>query len=139
MKICFKCNEPKPLSEFYVHSMMADGHLNKCKGCARADSSRREKALKQNPEWMEKERDRSRLKMAKIRAEGREKKATRAQRKRCLDKHALKYPDRNAARIAVGNAIRAGTLTRKPCRVCGNPTAQAHHEDYSKPLVVDWL
>lgn len=43
------------------------------------------------------------------------------------------------ARQAVVRAIRSGVLTRGPCEVCGATPADAHHEDYSRPLDVRWL
>lgn len=38
---------------------MADGHLGKCKICTKGDVNQREKELRKNPEWCEKERLRS--------------------------------------------------------------------------------
>src|SRR5208282_3928617 len=46
---------------------------------------------------------------------------------------------KRAARYAVRNALRKGSLTRLPCAECGNPRSQAHHADYSEPLLVTWL
>jgi hypothetical protein len=43
------------------------------------------------------------------------------------------------ARVAVASAIKRGTLIRMPCEKCGNDKSQAHHEDYSRPLEIQWL
>ena len=40
-KPCFRCGETKPLSDFYKHKMMGDGHLGKCKECTKRDVRRR--------------------------------------------------------------------------------------------------
>lgn len=51
----------------------------------------------------------------------------------------LRHPGRNAARKMVHRAIRSGKLLRLPCEACGKSPAEAHHEDYSLPLVVRFL
>ena len=43
------------------------------------------------------------------------------------------------ATAAVYRAVQRGALVRMPCEVCGNKQADAHHDDYSKPLDVRWL
>ena len=47
-------------------------------------------------------------------------------------------PEKKRAHDAVDRAIRRGELVRGPCEVCGQ-RAEAHHDDYSKPLQVRWL
>jgi len=39
----------------------------------------------------------------------------------------------------VARAIVAGKLIRLPCEICHDPNSEAHHEDYTKPLEVQWL
>lgn len=67
MQTCFKCKRTLPLSDFYVHSKMANGHLGKCKDCTRADTKKRTDALRSSPEWVEKEGRRYREKDKKRR------------------------------------------------------------------------
>lgn len=49
--------------------------------------------------------------------------------------HAIKIK----ARRAVNTAMRFGRLTAQSCELCGTQKAQAHHEDYLRPLDVRWL
>ena len=58
-KKCFKCGLVKPLTDFYVHSKMADGHLNKCKECTKNDARIHFYDKINDPEWVESERARS--------------------------------------------------------------------------------
>lgn len=50
-----------------------------------------------------------------------------------------RYPEKQHARELLGYAIRAGRIKRGRCQVCEKPNAQAHHDDYLKPLEVKWF
>lgn len=125
MKRCFKCGKEKQLSEFYRHSMMADGHLNKCKTCTKSDVRRH------------------RSENESVRAYDRQRYAENSQRRKSVQKIAadwrVKNPDRYRAQNKVNNAIRDGKLKKQSCEVCGDKNVHAHHDDYSKPLEVRWL
>ena len=129
MKTCFKCVTEKPLSDFYKHPQMADGHLNKCKECAKKDSDDNFKRKQEDPNWQIKERERQRKKQANRRDLGMVKSY---KRKNDYIKTKEKYGE-------YLSAIKNGKLTPQPCAVCGKDKTQGHHEDYSKPLDVVWL
>ncbi len=51
-----------------------------------------------------------------------------------------KHPEKRKAHQAVQTALRNGSLTKKPCEVCGSTVRiHAHHDNYNKPLAVVWL
>ena len=89
-KDCFKCGEVKPLSEYYKHKAMGDGHLGKCKLCTKKDTaSRIEIKKKTDPEWVFNEKERCRLK-------------SKSNRNTAESNAAYKdrYPEKHKARIA---------------------------------------
>lgn len=126
MKTCTKCGESLPRSEFYAHPLKGDGLMGTCKECHRRTVAANRTAKRSQYAAYERERFR------------------RPQRRERLAEYQLRmreaHPERRAARIAVGNALRDGRLTREPCRACGTTIrVQAHHADYSRPLDVEWL
>lgn len=125
MKRCYRCGKVKLLSEFYCLARMADGHFGKCKVCFIQDV--KDNYRKRLDQYHAYERERSQD------PERREAMYSIARRGR------VRHPDRTVARAAVGNAIRDRRLIRQPCEICGSPKAEAHHDDYSKPLDVQWL
>lgn len=65
-KICFKCNEDKPLVMFYKHKQMSDGHLNKCIECTKNDVKTRYDILSKTESYIHKERLRGRDKYKRL-------------------------------------------------------------------------
>jgi len=124
-KECFKCNTIKPLEEFYKHSQMSDGHVNKCKECNKNDvTTYRNKNIEKVREY-----DKARSKIPeRIKANVEVNRAWRAEDSR-----------RSVAHSQVARAIRNGTLVRQACVRCAEAKSLAHHEDYDHPLVVMWL
>lgn len=127
-KTCFKCSRRLPLACFYKHKMMADGHLGKCKDCTRADAARnREENLERYREY-----DRSRSKDP-LRA---------ARQAKVIEGWIERNPEKRAAQVAVGNAVRDGRMFKpEGCEMCGTSDRRihGHHDDYSKPLEVRWV
>jgi len=120
-KKCFKCGEVKPLSAFYRHPRMADGHVNKCIECNKRDV--RENRSKRVEYYREYDKARG-----------------NRQDSQYIREYRQKYPNKYRAHGIVGRAIRAGKLARQPCEKCGDGgNSHAHHDDYLKPLNVRWL
>lgn len=66
MKKCIRCGNDKEIDDFYVHPQTKDGHLNKCKKCCKEQADLREKILRKDADFCEKERLRSKEKYHRL-------------------------------------------------------------------------
>ena len=138
-KKCFKCEEVKPLKEFYKHSQMADGHLNKCRDCTRLDT--KENRAKNLDYYTKYDRERA-MRPDRVAARLAYKQTERGKQatKTAHENQKKRRPERIKARSILNNAIRDGKIIRpKVCKCGARGRIEAHHVDYSKPLKVKWL
>jgi superfamily II helicase len=136
MKVCKKCLKQKDISQFYKHAGMRDGCLNHCIDCVK-DRVKKHRSI--NIDEIRaydrlRARTAERLKVNRLRS-----RLVRKQKRPCLKSWAKKNKHKTMAHLKVKRAIEKGLLSKKPCEVCGNQIAEAHHRDYSKPLNVQWL
>lgn len=122
-KKCSCCGEEKPISEFNRFKRSSDGFQAWCKKCKRlADRQRRP----QQREW------------AQQRSETDE---WRSYRSGVQRRYRRRHPKTMEAHLLVKRAIRSGVLVRpESCNRCGTGgRIEASHDDYDKPLEVEWL
>lgn len=128
MKACFKCGVIQPLDYFYKHQRMADGHLNKCKTCAKKDVH-----AHRHGDGRE-----SVLAYDRLRAKEPNRKTKAAA---IFNRWKQQHPERRSAQNKLASAIKSGRTSAWPaCALpdCANKP-EAHHPDYSNPLDVVWL
>ena len=124
-KTCFKCKIEKPLDAFYKHPEMADGHLGKCKECAKKDvtANRAENIMYYRTYDSARSKEGQRLAELTVRCKN----------------YRKKNPRKYAAHTLLNSAIQCRRIFRMACEVCGKEKSHAHHENYDKPLEVVWL
>lgn len=138
MRTCKLCGATSDKAEFYK------GVNCRCKECHKEQVrlNRREK-IEQYTEY-----EKMRFKRDPWRTEENKKRAKTPEYKikfREMNKRRnAMHPDKRAANIMVGNAVRDGRLIKPlKCSRCGGipPRRQlhGHHKDYSKPLEVQWI
>lgn len=138
MKVCFKCGAEKPLSDFYKHHAMADGHVNKCKECNKKDvRGNREANLEYIQEYDRRRRSEEYL-LSNLK-EGETLESVRGAVTQAKARWVEKNPNKRTAQMAVNNAVRDGRLTKLThCEHClkNDVKIQGHHWSY---LPENWL
>ncbi len=140
-KVCVRCGRSKPAAEFYSDKRASDGLRSHCKECHREQTK---KHCLENPGKVIDRHAAYRLKLprderrAKASAYYQTVKAKAALRqKRWVENN----PEKRRAHYIVQTAIRSGRLAKpSTCSWCGaTDRIEASHDDYSRPLDVDWL
>jgi transcription elongation factor Elf1 len=134
-KTCTQCGVEQRVMDYYRTS--AGGFMAVCKACHRANVKANREA---NADYY-REFDKARANLPhRVEARSAYQKTPEglAAGNRAKRRYTERNPVKKRATVAVNNALRDGRLIRQPCETCGE-RAQAHHDDYSKPLDVRWL
>lgn len=90
MKICKECKIEKESIDFY-------GLQGECKECTKKRVKIREENLRQNPEWLEKEKQRQREKYYRLQYKEKHK-PTSEKKKQIMKRYVEKYPEKQKAK-----------------------------------------
>lgn len=90
MKTCTKCNLEKEESEYY-------GKQGECKTCTKKRVDEREKRLRQDPMWVEREKERAREKYHRLYSGGVHK-PSYEKKKEIMRRYNEKYPEKRRAK-----------------------------------------
>jgi len=125
MKLCNGCSTEKDYLEFHKNKTKKDGYASSCKVCHSAS----------NKAWIQANPEKKPAMDKAYRQANPERHAANNKADR------LRNPEKHKARMAVGIAIKAGTLTRpQECSSCNvSCVPDGHHDDYGKPLDIRWL
>lgn len=139
-KTCFKCSRELPLGAFYRHKGMADGRLNKCKTCTKADANRYRADNLERVQAYDRARANQPHRVA-ARDAYQQTEQGRVAARRAKRAYIERNPERRRAHNATNNAVRDGRLVKSDaCERCGGKSRlHGHHDDYSRPLNVVWL
>lgn len=135
-KMCSKCKQIKPISEFYPHKR--DGYQSTCKDCHREEGrvyNRTPKRREYNKQFYEQLKSEGYFKEYEQRPEVKRRKAEQMREYIRAPKLRAKFLARWLAKRMTEN----GVIGQQPCAFCGNPNSQRHHPDYNEPLLIVWL
>lgn len=139
-RACRRCGEDKPIEQFTKAQRCKFGRAHTCRACTAAIAQ----------EWAEKNRAQSREIKRKWRSNNPQKQRTSEASYRDSHRDDIRARSRNYEKKnldkkrchkMVHYAIDRGRMVRPTsCPKCGKQKdIHAHHEDYSKPLEVQWL
>jgi len=130
VKICSMCKKSKPVSDYQKDPYHSNGLSPRCKECYKG--------------WWDKNKHRFFKKMQEY-----SKDYYKKNKKRIIARCTKYYKERiktdlgrkkiNAVRLVRYHKMVGNLPTGMACSKCGKPKAEAHHEDYDKPLEVIWL
>jgi hypothetical protein len=159
-KVCKKCGQEKPLSEYYRNSNIKGGYFNSCKACVCAASreyitNNHKRHLDYNRQYYHRDIEASRAREREKYYRDREKILAyfdewRKNNKLRIAEFSRKHRRKNSgtlkaiAQTFLQTAVRAGRIVKPDhCQKCLKPFPKdklhGHHEDYSRPYDVSWL
>lgn len=126
LKKCSKCQELKPVADFYRNRAKPDGFSTECRPCVLVKmrvygEAHTAERTAYHKEWRTRNREKSR---------------------EYQHNNVTTYREKNAIRKRFAAAVRAGKI-EKPvaCWHCGAPSPEGHHPSYAPDMwnVVTWL